>query len=313
MHSNTSVLPSWPRAMPTIAMIATAVHASRPKIFVMLSSSRCSGERTRLVAVTMSAMRPICVACPVSVTTKLAVPRVTCVFWNTRFVRSPSATSPAASVARSFATGALSPVSAASCSSSVAETMTRPSAGTTSPASSSTTSPGTRLIDSIASTRPKRRTRACGTCSPASASTLARALSSCRDPITTLNVTSSATKIPVATCPMAMLATATIANMMFIGLESWPRATDHKLGGGSVVSLFGPYCASRRSTSSLLNPWSGSTPNRVATSSVDNAYHAMAGSFAVGSAPRVVSSSALIAVPPIRSDRPRPRGFRNFT
>ena len=115
--------------MPTIAMIATAVQASRPKIFVMPSSSRCSGERTRLVAVTMSAMRPICVAWPVSVTTKLAVPRVTCVFWNTRFVRSPSAVSPAGSVARSLATGALSPVSAASWSSSVAETTTRPSAG----------------------------------------------------------------------------------------------------------------------------------------------------------------------------------------
>ena len=62
MHSSTSVSVSWPRAMPTIAMIATAVHASSPKILVMPSSSRCNGERTRWVAVTMSAMRPIWVA-----------------------------------------------------------------------------------------------------------------------------------------------------------------------------------------------------------------------------------------------------------
>ena len=62
MHSSTRVSRSWPRAMPTIAMIATAVQASSPKIFVMPSSSRCSGDRARLVAVTMSAMWPICVA-----------------------------------------------------------------------------------------------------------------------------------------------------------------------------------------------------------------------------------------------------------
>ena len=62
MHNRMSVSVSWSRAMPTMAMIATAVHASSPKILVMPSSSRCSGERTRSVAATMSAMRPICVA-----------------------------------------------------------------------------------------------------------------------------------------------------------------------------------------------------------------------------------------------------------
>ena len=69
----------------------------------------------------MSAMWPIWVAWPVAVTTNVAVPRVTWVFWNTRFVRSPSAVSPSGSVAASLATGALSPVSAASCTSSVAD------------------------------------------------------------------------------------------------------------------------------------------------------------------------------------------------
>ena len=70
--------------------------------------------------------------------------------------------------------------------------MRRPSAGTRSPASTSTMSPGTRSVDSTSSTRPARRTRAWGTWSCASASTLACALSSWSEPITTLNVTSSA-------------------------------------------------------------------------------------------------------------------------
>ena len=190
------------------------------------------------------------------------------------FVRSPNATSPAGRVAASLLTGALSPVSAASCTSSVAEAMTRPSAGTTSPASNNAMSPGTSPIASISSTRPDRRTRAWGTCSWARASTLARALSSWRDPITTLKVTRSATKMPVATCPMAMLATATIASMMFIGFASCPSATDQRLGGGSVVNWFGPYSASLRAASSSLNPWSVSTVNRAATSSGEIAYHA---------------------------------------
>ena len=35
---------------------------------------------------------------------------------------------------------------------------------------------------------------------------------------------------------MAKLATLTISSMMFIGFASWPRATAHRLGGGSVAS-----------------------------------------------------------------------------
>ena len=75
-------------------MIATAANAIVPNTFVMPSSSRCSGDRDRLVAVTMRAIRPISVALPVAVTTNTVVPRVTWVFWNTRLVRSPSASSP---------------------------------------------------------------------------------------------------------------------------------------------------------------------------------------------------------------------------
>ena len=160
-----------------------------PNTLVRPSSSCCSGERDRFVALTMSAMRPICVAWPVAVTTKVAEPRVTWVFWNTMSVRSPSAVSSPGTVERPWRTGALSPVRAASCTSSVADDTIRPSAGTRSPASTCTTSPGTRFVDSISSRRPDRRTRACGTWSCASASTLARAFSSWFEPITTLNVT----------------------------------------------------------------------------------------------------------------------------
>ena len=90
---------------------------------------------------------------PVAVTTIAAVPRVTAVFWNSMFERSPSATSGPASTPASFATGALSPVSAASCVSSVAEWTIRPSAGTMSPASTWTMSPGTMSTAGTSATR----------------------------------------------------------------------------------------------------------------------------------------------------------------
>ena len=45
MHSSTSVVRSWPRTMPKMAITATASHAIRPNTLVMPSSSRCSGDR----------------------------------------------------------------------------------------------------------------------------------------------------------------------------------------------------------------------------------------------------------------------------
>ena len=196
-QSRTRVSMSWPRAMPKMAITATASHATSPKTLVIPSSSFCSGDRERCVALTMCAIWPICVEPPVEVTTAVAVPRVTCVFWNTRLVRSPSPVSSPSTDAPSLGTGALSPVSADSWSSSVAEHRMRPSAGTTSPASSRMMSPGTSAVDSTSSTAPARRTRAWGTCSLASASTLARALSSWLEPMTTLKVTSAVTTSPV--------------------------------------------------------------------------------------------------------------------
>ena len=135
---------------------------------------------------------------PVPVTTIDAVPLVTEVFWNSMFVRSPSATSPARA-ALSLLTGALSPVSAASCASSVADRTIRPSAGTMSPASSWTRSPGTTSTAGTRTRAPPRTTFACGTCRFDRASTLALALSSCRDPSTTFSRISRATMTPVDT------------------------------------------------------------------------------------------------------------------
>ena len=153
----------------------------------MPSSSSCSGDLDRLVAVTMPAILPISVALPVAVTTtrRRAAGDLGVLEHQVGAVAQRHLAlgqRPA-----SLGIGALSPVSAASCTSSVAEDAIRPSAGTTSPASSSTMSPGTSVVDSISATWPERRTRACGTCSLASASTLARAFSSWFVPITTLN------------------------------------------------------------------------------------------------------------------------------
>ena len=112
------------------------------------------------------------------------------------FDRSPSATSGPGSTPASLPTGALSPVSAASCASSVAEWTSRPSAGTMSPASTCTMSPGTTSTAGTSASAPSRTTFACGTCRFDSASTLARAFSSCREPSTTLRRISSADHDP---------------------------------------------------------------------------------------------------------------------
>ena len=203
-------------------MTMTASQASTPNVLVKLSSSFCSGDFDRLVALTMSAMWPIWVAWPVAVTTNDADPRVTWVFWNSMLIRSPNAVSGATTVTASLATGALSPVRAASWTSRVADVNTRPSAGTRSPASMSTTSPGTTDAAATSATRPSRRTRGRrGHLQlQASASALARAFFSWVVPITTLKVTRTATMTPVATWSMTKLAMATRINMMFIGFAS---------------------------------------------------------------------------------------------
>ena len=75
-------------------MNATADQAMTARTLVSESSSFCSGERVRVTEVSMVAIWPIWVSMPVAVTTTVAVPRVTDVFWKAMLERSPSATSP---------------------------------------------------------------------------------------------------------------------------------------------------------------------------------------------------------------------------
>ena len=58
--------------------------------------------------------------------------------------------------------------------------------------------------------------------------------------MTTLNVTSDATTMPVAIWPIAKLAMATMSSMMFIGLAIWALAICHVVGGGSVATSLRP-------------------------------------------------------------------------
>ena len=189
------------------------------------------------------------------------------------FVRSPSETSAPPSAAASLATGALSPVSAASCASSVAERRTRPSAETMSPASTWTMSPGTTSVAGTSTSCPSRETRACGTCSFDSASTLALAFSSWRDPRTTLKRTSSAMMMPVDASPIAKLTAATATSMMFIGSRSCCSAMARTDGGFSPVIWFGPCSDSRSAASACESPRSPSLFSSATTAAASRANH----------------------------------------
>ena len=269
--SRSSCSAGIPRISPTTTMTATAPHAMMPSTLVSVSSSRCSGDRVRVTDVSIVAIWPIWVCIPVAVTTTVAVPRVTEVFWKSMFVRSPRATSAEASTPASFGMGALSPVSAASWASRVAERRMRPSAGTTSPASSCTTSPGTTSVAGTRTSAPSRTTRACGTCMVASASTLARAVSSWRVPRPMLSTTSSATSRPVDTSPMTRLTTTTATSMRFIGSRSCTAAIAHGEGGFSAVIALGPWDVSRAAASAALSPDPPSDPMWTSTWSAGSA------------------------------------------
>ena len=152
-------LKASPRTRPAATTIASAVHATTPSHFVRPSSCCWSGDFVRVTDCSRPAILPTSVFMPVPVTTRLAVPRVTDVFWKSRSVRSPSAASSATAVA-SLAIGALSPVSAASCVSRLVERTMRPSATTMSPASTATRSPGTTSVAAMLTSAPSRTTRA---------------------------------------------------------------------------------------------------------------------------------------------------------
>ena len=211
----------------------------------------------RVTEVSIVAIRPICVCIPVAVTTIVPVPRVTEVLWNSMLVWSPRPTSAEASGLASLAIGALSPVSAASCASRVADRTIRPSAGTMSPASTWTMSPGTTCVAAIIVTSPSRTTRACGTCRSARALTLARAVSSWRVPSPTFSRMSNATMIPVESSPITRLTITTAISMMFIGSRSCCSAMAQAEGGFSAAISFAPYVESRLAASLPASPEAG--------------------------------------------------------
>ena len=95
MHSSTSVSVSWPRAMPTMAMIGDRRPGEEPEdlrqaVELALQRRLRALRRRDHVGDVAHLGRLTGVASRRSV----AVPRVTWVFWNTMFVRSPSAVSP---------------------------------------------------------------------------------------------------------------------------------------------------------------------------------------------------------------------------
>ena len=147
---------------------------------------------------------------------------MTCVFWNTMFVRSPSATSPVGSAAASFGTGALSPVSAASCTSRVAERDDPPVgrhdvAGLEQHDVARHELGRLDLLD-VGPIAPHPGVRNLELRQRLDAGPGLELLARAHHDVERHQA--SATKIPVAIWPMAKLATATISSMMFIGFDS---------------------------------------------------------------------------------------------
>ena len=187
-------------------MNATAPQAMSPRTLVSEPSSFCSGDRVRVTDVSIVAICPICVCMPVAVTTIAAVPRVTEVFWNSMFERSPSATSRPASAPR-----VLRDRRALAGQRRLLRLQRRraqdPPVGGDDVARLDLDEVAGHELDCAATSAsaPSRTTFACGTCRFASASMLARALSSCREPSTTFSRISSPTITPVEISPIARL------------------------------------------------------------------------------------------------------------
>ena len=176
---------------------ATAAPAMNRIWRVSFASCRVSGVVVSSSACRRFEMWPTSVDIPVAVTTNRAEPRVVFVFMKTMSVRSPSGTLSPSTRSTPFDTGRLSPVSAASATSSVADWSRRPSAGTMSPASTATMSPGTSCSAGISRRSPSRRTFALMIIIFCSAATAAAAFPSCCRPSIALKTVSSRSTIPV--------------------------------------------------------------------------------------------------------------------
>ena len=110
--------------------------------------------------------------------------------------------------------GTLSPVSPDSSICSDAAWMIRPSAHTSSPAASSTTSPTTTLSASISISAPSRRTRADALSIDCNAFMALSALPCWRIPPNAFRAVIAKTKIPVASSPISIEATAAATRMI---------------------------------------------------------------------------------------------------
>ena len=185
-------------------------------------------------------MWPTSVPIPVVVTTIVPVPRVTWVFMNAMSMRSPSAAS-AATASTCLGTGALSPVSADSSISRVAERMIRPSAGTRSPASIITTSPGTSSAIGTWVTSPSRMTRARTTIIFWSAATLASALPSWLSPSKAFRSVSPMSTTPVQNWfGMNRLTMPAMSRTICIGSRYWRRNACQRGSLAASANLLGP-------------------------------------------------------------------------
>ncbi len=265
----------------SVAITTTATTTMpMPSIRPRRPTSRCSGVRSSTTASSMEAMPPISVSIPVAVTMPPPVPWPIEVPLNTIELRSASAVS-AGSAAVPLATGALSPVSEASCTLRAAAWNSRASAPTASPSASSSTSPGTSSRLAMRWTTPSRSTDEVTWVIFASAATALEALASCAKPSTALSstitaITRASTGQPVA--PSAHQATDEIAiatiSRATSGSRNWARKCCQAGTGGVAARAFAPYRRSRRVASAVSSPASGLVRSLSARSSAVAAHGA---------------------------------------
>ena len=193
-------------------------------------------------------------------------------------VRSPSGVSGSLTVSSPLETGMLSPVSADSPTSSVADSRMRPSAGTTSPASIDTTSPGTSCSAGSSMSWPPRCTFALMIIIFCSAATASAAFPSWRRPRTALKSVRKITTRPVASsCSGQMLPIPATSRTICIGSSYWRTKARQRGSVAATVKRFGPYSSNRAAATSAARPATASTSSSLATSSGGSVYQRSSG------------------------------------
>ena len=159
----------------TTTAIATT---ARPSVRPTRATSFSRGVGSSTVASSNAAIRPIWVFIPVAVTTARPVPCATAVPLKTMSNWSANGTE-WGSITMALSTASLSPVSAASCTHSVAASIRRASAPTASPSASMITSPHTSSALGTRCSLPSRSTVVVAAVILASAATAFCAFASC--------------------------------------------------------------------------------------------------------------------------------------